>query len=486
MLIPRSRSTLLIVAAAIVGVCSYVALAALNARSGFPLDDAWIHQTYARNFAESGQMAFVPGQVSAGSTSPLWTWLIALGYRLNIDYQLWTYTLGVLSLSLCGVMLMRLSLHLWPERPRLASLAGLLCVVEWHLLWAAASGMETVLFAALGLALLDRVLHPATHARHALISGAIGGLFVLTRPEGLLLVVLSGLAWLMRSRWRTLIAAAISFCALLLPIVIFNVQTSGTIFPNTFYAKQQEYAVYFSAFTVWLPRALDVIGAPFVGAQVLLVPGLIVALTRLRIRSNWVRVVPLLWVAVHLAVYVLRLPVTFQHGRYLMPVIPVLLLYGLQGSALLIERVGRNRLLRRAMVGSLIGVTVAFWFVGAAAYRIDVNIIENEVVASARWIETQTSSNALVAAHDIGAIGYFARRPLLDLAGLVSPEVIPIIRDEPALLVLMRSRHLAYLAAPPDFYSTLLDAPELQQVFVGNSPFVDRHWAVYRVSGQPP
>ena len=41
-----------------------------------------------------------------------------------------------------------------------------------------------------------------------------------------------------------------------------------------------------------------------------------------------------------------------------------------------------------------------------------------------------TPPDALIAAHDIGAVGYFGQRRLLDLAGLVSPEVIPFIRDE--------------------------------------------------------
>lgn len=48
----------------------YIAAAYYGGLRGFPLDDAWIHQTYARNLAQSGQLAYLPGQPSAGSTSP--------------------------------------------------------------------------------------------------------------------------------------------------------------------------------------------------------------------------------------------------------------------------------------------------------------------------------------------------------------------------------------------------------------------------------
>jgi hypothetical protein len=40
---------------------------------GLPLDDAWIHQTYARSLADRGEWAFQAGEPSAGSTSPLWS-----------------------------------------------------------------------------------------------------------------------------------------------------------------------------------------------------------------------------------------------------------------------------------------------------------------------------------------------------------------------------------------------------------------------------
>ena len=488
----RFRHFLLFAALSAVSVSIYVALAALGGQAGFPLDDAWIHQTYARNFAESGQLAYVPGEPSAGSTSPLWTLLIVTGYKVNLDYRLWTYLLGALSLALCAWFVARLSQRLWPDRHGLAFAVGVTCVFEWHLAWAAASGMETTLFAALSLAAIDRAFAAdQIGLRDGLIFGGLGGLLTSTRPEGLLVLVLAGSARIARpavtARVQFVLAAIGAFVVITFPAAWLNWQGSGTPFPNTFYAKQQEYAIYFSSLSTWLPRALDVVGAPFVGGQVLLVPGLLfesVSLLRtLRDRACWVRMLPFVWIGLHLTVYATRLPVTYPHGRYLMPIVPAIVLLGLHGTWRLAtshRKMPRSQLAWRVGVGSLIGAMVAFWIVGAGAYRVDVDIIEKELVASARWTALNTSPEDLIAAHDIGAMGYFSRRPLLDLAGLISPEVIPIMRDEEALLELLRRRRAAYFAAPPDFYARLTSVPEFERVFAGNSPFTRNHWQIYR------
>jgi hypothetical protein len=501
----RPNHWLLFLILALSTLALYIGLSAIGGQTGFPLDDAWIHQTYARNLAASGQMAYVPGQTSAGSTSPLWTLLLAAGYGLKVDYRLWTYLLGGLALALVAIYVARLSLHLWPDRTRLALAAGLLCALEWRLAWAAASGMETLLFAALALALIDWTARHNRRPGADLVFGVLGGLLTVTRPEGLLLVGLAVITrWgnvgrneqpqlpvphsqhsaihILHSAFRILLG----FLVPVAPAIWLNLQASGAVFPNTFYAKQQEYAVYFSSLAVWLPRALDVFGSPLIGAQVLLLPGfalqVVAALRRLRDRSSWTRALPLVWLFAHLLVYAVRLPVTYQHGRYLIPIIPIIVLFGLHGSADLIERVGWGRFVRRTAIASLAAAALAFWIVGALAYRVDVNIIENELVASARWIDAHTPPDALIAAHDIGAIGYFARRQLLDLAGLISPEVIPIIRDEAALLELMRSRGADYFAAPPGFYASLTHAPVWQIVFEGDSPFAPSHWLVFRAT----
>ncbi|NLF15366.1 MAG: hypothetical protein GX597_26550, partial [Anaerolineaceae bacterium] len=64
--------------AAALAVAGYLLVAWAAGYAGFPLDDAWIHQTYARNLAATGQLAYLPGQPSAGSTSPSWSFLLSV------------------------------------------------------------------------------------------------------------------------------------------------------------------------------------------------------------------------------------------------------------------------------------------------------------------------------------------------------------------------------------------------------------------------
>ena len=104
---------------------------------------------------------------------------------------------------------------------------------------------------------------------------------------------------------------------------------------------------------------------------------------------------------------------------------------------------------------------LAFWLLGARAYATDVAVIESEMVATARWVSKNLPPDVLIAAHDIGALGFFAPRNLLDLAGLISPEVIPIIRDETHLAEYLDENQAGYLITFPDWYPDLTSGLEL-------------------------
>jgi len=491
-----------IVAVAALALLVYLGSTRLAGGLGFPLDDSWIHQTYARNLALFGQWAYQPGQVSAGSTSPVWTLVLSMGYWLGLDFRLWAYVLGYLTLVATAWGLFRLGRHLFPAQPAVAFLAALLAAGEWHLVWAAASGMETLLFTALSLILLDMASgpHPPTpsaaaagegeRALHlsllpklrekgvggmrALLSpsgiGLLGGLLVLTRPEGVVLLALVGLAWMMRHpRPASLAALGLGFALLTIPYLLFNHANGAGWLPNTFYAKQQEYAVLLAE--PYLLRLARLITTTWVGPQVLLVPGLVCVAWRDR-RSAWL---PLLWWGAFLALYAWRLPVTYQHGRYLIPSIPILLLYGVAGTAALIRPNSPHRwtrLIGRTVVGALAMTAVVFVARGAWAYTVDVQIVNSEMVAAGRWLRDHTPPDVLIAAHDIGAIGYYAGRPLLDLAGLVTPEVIPMLRDEARLRAFMEAQRAGYLVTFPDWYPQLSADPCFIPVYQS-----DAHWS---------
>ena len=66
-----------------------------------------------------------------------------------------------------------------------------------------------------------------------------------------------------------------------------------------------------------------------------------------------------------------------------------------------------------------------------------------------------------MAAHDIGAAGYFSKRTLVDLAGLISPEVIPFIRNEEQLSRYLDQRGVDYLIVLEGWYERLPEGKEV-------------------------
>jgi hypothetical protein len=283
----------------------------------------------------------------------------------------------------------------------------------------------------------------------------------------------------------------------LVPYLIFHLQLTGLLFPNTLYAKQEEYGAILSVFPLWW-RLFGGLEAPetvqgvfrviFIGAQLLLLPGLAWAGWLTFKERRWSLWPVWAWWLSYLLLYAFRLPVTYQHGRYQIPTIAWMVLLGVWGTARLVEgqrRPGPLRVLSRALVLSLGLLLLAFLGLGAQAYGRDVRFIEDEMVATARWLDEQTSPEALIAAHDIGAIGYFSQRPLIDLAGLITPEVIPFIRDEPGLLEFIIEQKAEYLVTFPSWYPEMTKYPGLTPIYETGAPATRQiggdNMVVYRI-----
>jgi hypothetical protein len=449
----------LTILAALAAVAVFLLVSARYYKVGFPLDDAWIHQTYARNLGTRGEWAFLPGQPSAGSTSPAWSLVLAAGYRLGWMPYVWTYLLGaacLIGISCSGERALRAQMPDWKSR---IPWMGLLLALEWHLVWAAASGMETPLYALLIVSVFTLLFQPNPPW---LLCGVLVGLTIWVRPDGITLLgpVLFTLALrtsLMRERMRAAAYVAGAVLVFVIPYLLFNRALAGSFWPNTFYAKQAEYAVLTQA-PLW-ERIASLLQLSLVGAGIVLLPGMLWCVWKGWQKRNWAVVAAFLWWAGYTLLYALRLPVTYQHGRYMIPSMPVFFVLGGIGMADLLQNYLRgrfSRIIAKAWMITCVMVLVIFFGMGAAAYGQDVAIIETEMVASAHWVEKNTPAGALIAAHDIGALGYFGQRRILDLAGLISPDVIPWIRDETKLAQYMNQQNVQYLMTFPGWYPELI------------------------------
>ena len=231
----------------------------------------------------------------------------------------------------------------------------------------------------------------------------------------------------------------------------------------------------------------------FIGPQLLLLPGLLFGLwLTVRERRDVLLLLWAWWIS-YLFLYAIRLPVTYQHGRYQIPVIAWVILLGVWGTVRLITLLKTSkkqqllyRVLSRATILSIGLLLLGFTLLGAQAYGRDVRIIESEMVATAEWLEANTPPNVLLAAHDIGAIGYYTQRPLIDLAGLVTPEIIPIIRDEAALLDYIITQQADYVITFPSWYPTLSQDADLNLRYTTEAPWAPAaggdNMAVYEVT----
>ncbi len=478
----RIDPRLVLAVAALAAVLFYLMVSALIFRIGFPLDDSWIHLTYARNFAEHGEWAYRLGERSAGSTSPLWTALLAIGFLLRLAPYIWTYFLGWVVLTLLSIHAEKVARNLVGSyKPRLPWV-GLFFVFAWHLTWSAVSGMETLLHGFIIFAVLAALM---SGTRRYLTLGLLAGLSIWIRPDGLtLLGPILFTAFLCEGNWslrgEAVLKTLIGFGALFLPYLLFNLALSGNPMPNTFYAKQAEYEAYWWSKSL-TQRMSDYLWPFIASPSLVLIPGVLIWANKNFRARNWGALAGVIWFSGYILIYFIRLP-AYQHGRYIIPALPIMYLWGLLGVLEYAASPSANRrfvLLWQTMIGVL---CLAFGFMAARQNAYDVYWIESEMVETAKWVEQNLPPDSVLAVHDIGALGYHVQNPLIDLAGLITPDVVPFIRDETRLAEYLDSGPAEYLIVFPGLYPQLTS--QRTPVFVAGLEFdplqIEEHLQVYR------
>lgn len=449
--------------------------------TGFPLDDSWIHLQFARHIALDGQLAFNRFEPSSGSTAPLWTLLLGLLLRSGVDPVLGAKALGI-ALSAVAACLTWLLTRALTGSTAAAWLAGLCMACSPRMLWASVSGMEVPLYLALCLGAL--LVYATSPDRHAPVWGLLAAMSGTARPETFVLLPVLGLVHVIacmregrtHEAWRPVMKAALPAAAVLLVYAAVNLSNGPYPWPTTLAAKSEGKglldAVRSGNLTLLVKGlvhnplwALNVFVRFFFEQSALLtmlvLPGMLALggfLSRSHPRGPAV-LVALLLMPMLPGALAPTLPVTLQEGRYVAHGLALAFVTAAAGAAAL-AGTGRARWPVVAFaviaVARLASQGVAF----APRHAAMVANITSMHLAMGKWLQDNTPPGALIAANDIGGIAWASGRRILDLEGLVTPEIVPFKKPGERLTFLERARP-QYLVIFPEWYPDLVARSDL-------------------------
>jgi hypothetical protein len=428
-------------------------------RDGFT-DDGFIHLQYARNIMARGEYAFNPGEPSFGTTSPLWVFLLAgIGRAFGGEN-------GLLSASraaswACGLLailaMYALSRRLGCGRATALMAALLLACDAWFLRWTGLA-MESSAAVLLLLLLVNASIDAPESARFAALLGVLFALAALLRPEAALLPGAYAAALALRGEraaWRRGAVTLAVFVLLLAPWLLFAKLGLGSLLPGTFGVKRGDLAL--ETPSIWgaiLPMAKIV--ASTQGLEAILILGALLVMGRSsRILSRPGRF-PLLWSALLPAAYaLLRVRVL---SRYLLLVTPFLILFGMIALEELLERASPRAAVRRVFLAAIAALLVAinlglYFRVAVPPSRAFSQDLTAGLRRIAETVRDQSPPDAVVAGEDIGYLGFYSRRRVLDLGGIIEPETAALRRNHTydqvveggLYLTLARYPHVDYL-----------------------------------------
>ncbi len=461
----------------------------------FPLDDSWIHQVYARSIAWGQGLAYNTGELEAGSTSPLWSIINA---PLHWGDMLWgpkgvVFLAKLLGLSLACIAIrsgMRL-IEIFSNNKKLALYTSLLWAIDPRFVYSSLSGMENNLLLALWMG--GTLLFAS---RRYLGAFLLFSLMPVTRPEGLVIVPLSLLAyyWMERGalnprRWMGYA------CFLLIPVALwvgFCLRVTGHPLPNTFYVKAVSSGLTLRS---WVAAYYIVSSQGFLASFLLCTTGLAGLIFAIR-KAKWTR---------SMAAALLLLPgaavlylggtiisreldiIGYYFSRWLDP--PALLLTWLVclGLCLFFETVLRQeRSLRKTALVTLLASAILLgspvFFLSTSerrrVYSQDCRAIYTLDVLPGKWLAEHTPKGSSVAVEDAGATRYFSNRYILDLHGLNSKEKAfehPLPKVQWLVLLGVTPPPPAHLAQPVERFFV----PAEEYSITGNA--AQREFVIYEV-----
>lgn len=414
-----------------------------NGFFGFPLDDPWIHLTFAKNLVEYGAYSFYKNEViTSGSTSPLYTFLAAIIFLLLKNEFILSYIIGIVSFGVLSFFSYKLA-KVESSSSLFALIFSLLIAFQPKLGLISVSGMETTLF----IFLLVLSFYLYRKQKFLELSFALG-LTLWARPEGIILIITILLDYLAQNvfhynekaklKKKNLVSFILPLSLIIICYFIFNFSLSGSIFPNTYAAKINYY--YGSNRENFLKN--DVLnyfssGELSLIAIIFIISSIVFFIDIINKKYNPNFVYFLFTIGFVLAYYI-QLPFSHRFGRYLMPIILSYLLIALLGLKNFLYKIQKKGKTDWSRIINFTFVVIILFVLYKSFLLISDN--RNKLVITSRyhydrhikvaeWIRKNTPPDAIIATHDIGALSFYSNRKVIDMVGLVNPEVIEHLND---------------------------------------------------------
>ncbi len=384
----------------------------------YELDDALIYYRYVRNVLDGSGLVYNPGEYVNALSSPLHSYLSIAVCSLfgSIRYPMIVQS-TVFMIASTVVLYALYNSH---ERNGRFVLLGGALIATWsyfHSLY----GMETPLFLfllAVCLLLYER--------RQIFWLGITSALLVLARGEGILLVLVMAAVHLARKRPLPPLREFAIPAVLLGGNAIFHRLYYGSFVPHTLMAKVNQ-----GRSGLW-GEGLNFLMVDyqvewyFGGSRVIFATWAALAILGiLRLGRIELNIIILGFLSSLTAFYtVLNVP---NYHWYYAPLYTFGCMYVGVGAAGLFAQAGRIPSVLLASLGRTAVIVLAVGWVGwssYAAYTQPVSATERqrEYRLIGRWLKENTSPYDSVAMVEIGIIGFYSERRIVDILGLISPK----------------------------------------------------------------
>ena len=201
-------------------------------------DDAYMTFRYAKNIVEGNGFVSNPGEYVLGTTTPLWTWLLAAASYVTGSDPTIVFRPILIFFDLLNLVLMFLLTSSRMRYPLRGAFAALALSLSYDCAYASVVGMEAGVFVSLLLLVVLLAETPARWARF--LSALLAATSFMTRPEGALLC-LALLGWRFYRTKRVPWLEGWTIACVGVPYLLWMYWYFGVIVPQSAIAKSVGY-----------------------------------------------------------------------------------------------------------------------------------------------------------------------------------------------------------------------------------------------------